>query len=107
VMETRARPGADGTSRDGVLEADTSELLFIHWITWITPGITRLVEPRVLPRGGRSRRQIGAILAMLREAGRARLHLRAGDIGSRRQGHNHGKNSLAEIQIPWILQAPA
>ncbi len=51
-------------------------------------------------------RQIGAILAMLREAGalESTFVLVTSDHGGK--GHNHGKNSLAEIQIPWILAGP-
>ena len=51
-------------------------------------------------------RQIGAILDMLREAGalESTFVLVTSDHGGK--GHNHGKNSLAEIQIPWILAGP-
>ena len=51
-------------------------------------------------------RQIGAILDTLREAGAldSTFVLVTSDHGGK--GHNHGKNSLAEIQIPWILAGP-
>jgi hypothetical protein len=51
-------------------------------------------------------RQIGAILDMLREAGAldSTFVLVTSDHGGK--GHHHGKNSLAEIQIPWILAGP-
>jgi predicted AlkP superfamily pyrophosphatase or phosphodiesterase len=51
-------------------------------------------------------RQIGAILDMLREAGalESTFVLVTSDHGGK--GHNHGKNSLAEIEIPWILAGP-
>jgi arylsulfatase A-like enzyme len=51
-------------------------------------------------------RQIGAILDMLREAGAldSTFVLVISDHGGK--GHNHGKNSLAEIRIPWILAGP-
>jgi arylsulfatase A-like enzyme len=43
---------------------------------------------------------------MLREAGAldSTFVLVTSDHGGK--GHNHGKNSLAEIQIPWILAGP-
>jgi len=51
-------------------------------------------------------RQIGAIVAMLREAGAldSTFVLVTSDHGGK--GHNHGGNSLAEIRIPWILAGP-
>ena len=51
-------------------------------------------------------RQIEAVLGMLRETGtlESTFVLVTSDHGGK--GHNHGKNSLAEIQIPWILAGP-
>jgi arylsulfatase A-like enzyme len=83
------------------------ELLFIHLDNvdhaghhsgWSSREYYRAVEE--------ADRQIGAILAMLREAGAldSTFVLVTSDHGGK--GHNHGKNSLAEIQIPWILAGP-
>ncbi|HEY1220334.1 MAG TPA: alkaline phosphatase, partial [Bryobacteraceae bacterium] len=83
------------------------ELLFIHLDNvdhaghhsgWRSREYYRAVEE--------ADRQIGAILAMLREAGEldSTFVLVTSDHGGK--GHNHGKNSLAEIQIPWILAGP-
>ena len=83
------------------------ELLFIHLDNvdhaghhsgWSSREYYRAVEE--------ADRQIGAILAMLREAGAldSTFVLVTADHGGK--GHNHGKNSLAEIQIPWILAGP-
>ena len=83
------------------------ELLFIHLDNvdhaghhsgWSSREYYRAVEE--------ADRQIGAILAMLREAGEldSTFVLVTSDHGGK--GHNHGKNSLAEIQIPWILAGP-
>jgi len=51
-------------------------------------------------------RQIGAVVDTLREAGalESTFVLVTSDHGGK--GHHHGKNSLAEIQIPWILAGP-
>ena len=51
-------------------------------------------------------RHIGEIIAMLEEQGAvdSTYILVTSDHGGK--GRNHGKNSLAEIQIPWILAGP-
>lgn len=51
-------------------------------------------------------RHIGEILAMLEEqsADNSTYVLITSDHGGK--GRNHGKNSLAEIQIPWVLAGP-
>ncbi|MGB9454776.1 MAG: alkaline phosphatase [Bryobacteraceae bacterium] len=83
------------------------ELLFIHLDNvdhaghqsgWSSQEYYRAVEV--------ADRQIGAILDMLRDAGAldSTFVLVTSDHGGK--GHNHGKNSLAEIQIPWILAGP-
>ncbi|MFZ0932923.1 MAG: alkaline phosphatase [Bryobacteraceae bacterium] len=83
------------------------ELLFIHLDNvdhaghqsgWSSREYYRAVEV--------ADRQIGAILDMLRDAGAldSTFVLVTSDHGGK--GHNHGKNSLAEIQIPWILAGP-
>jgi predicted AlkP superfamily pyrophosphatase or phosphodiesterase len=50
--------------------------------------------------------QIGAMLDMLRDSGglASTYVLVTSDHGGK--GHSHGKNSLAEILIPWILSGP-
>lgn len=83
------------------------ELLFIHLDNvdhaghhagWSSREYYRAVEE--------ADRQIGAVLDMLREAGElgSTFMLVTSDHGGK--GHHHGKNSLAEIQIPWILAGP-
>ena len=83
------------------------ELLFIHLDNvdhaghhsgWSSRAYYRAVEE--------ADRQIGAIAAMLRDAGAldSTFVLVTSDHGGK--GHNHGRNSLAEIQIPWILAGP-
>jgi len=83
------------------------ELLFVHLDNvdhaghhsgWSSPAYYRAVEE--------ADRQISAVLDMLRDAGAlgSTFVLVTSDHGGK--GHNHGKNSLAEIQIPWILAGP-
>jgi len=83
------------------------ELLFVHLDNvdhaghrsgWSSPAYYRAVEE--------ADRQIGAVLDMLRGAAAldSTFVLVTSDHGGK--GHNHGKNSLAEIQIPWILAGP-
>jgi len=65
---------------------------------WATPAYYRAVEE--------ADRYIGVILDMLRDesAQDSTFVLITSDHGGK--GRNHGKNSLAEIQIPWILAGP-
>jgi predicted AlkP superfamily pyrophosphatase or phosphodiesterase len=83
------------------------ELLFIHLDNvdhaghrsgWSSREYYRAVEE--------ADRQIGAILGMLRDAGalESTFVLVTSDHGGK--GRHHGKNSLAEIRIPWILAGP-
>ena len=69
-----------------------------HADGWATPSYYRAVED--------ADRYAGVILDMLREEGalNSTYVLISSDHGGK--GRNHGKNSLEEIQIPWILSGP-
>jgi hypothetical protein len=83
------------------------ELMFVHLDNvdhaghadgWATPAYYRAVED--------ADRYIGGILDMLRDESAldSTFVLISSDHGGK--GHGHGRNSLAEIQIPWILSGP-
>jgi arylsulfatase A-like enzyme len=83
------------------------ELLFIHLDNVDHAGHRLGWSSRAYYRAvAEADRQIGAIFEMLRTAGAldSTFVLVTSDHGGK--GHNHGKNSLAEIQIPWILAGP-
>lgn len=69
-----------------------------HADGWATPSYYRAVED--------ADRYVGVILDMLRDEGAldSTYVLVSSDHGGK--GHKHGKNSLEEIQIPWILSGP-
>jgi arylsulfatase A-like enzyme len=69
-----------------------------HSEGWATPAYYRAVED--------ADRYVGAILNMLREESAldSTFVLVSSDHGGK--GRGHGKNSLEEIQIPWILSGP-
>ena len=69
-----------------------------HADGWATPSYYRAVED--------ADRYVGVILDMLREerALESTYVLISSDHGGK--GRGHGKNSLEEIQIPWILSGP-
>jgi predicted AlkP superfamily pyrophosphatase or phosphodiesterase len=69
-----------------------------HTDGWATPSYYRAVED--------ADRYIGVILDMLREEGalQSTYVLISSDHGGK--GHGHGRNSLEEIRIPWILSGP-
>lgn len=69
-----------------------------HADGWATPSYYRAVED--------ADRYAGVILDMLRGEGEleSTYVLVSSDHGGK--GRNHGKNSLDEIQIPWILSGP-
>jgi predicted AlkP superfamily pyrophosphatase or phosphodiesterase len=107
VMEHQSGPARTTAAAIGYWKRYRPELLFIHLDNvdhaghhsgWSSPTYYRAVEE--------ADRQIGAILDMLRESGAldSTFVLVTSDHGGK--GHNHGKNSLAEIQIPWILAGP-
>ena len=107
VMEHQRGPERTAQAAMEYWKRYRPELLFIHLDNvdhaghrsgWSSREYYRAVEE--------ADRQIGAILDMLREAGalESTFVLVTSDHGGK--GHNHGKNSLAEIQIPWILAGP-
>jgi hypothetical protein len=69
-----------------------------HAEGWATPAYYRAVED--------ADRYVGSILDMLRSQAAldSTFVLVTSDHGGK--GHGHGKNSLEEIQIPWILSGP-
>jgi len=107
VMEHQRGPQRTAQAAIEYWKRYRPELLFIHLDNvdhaghrsgWSSREYYRAVEE--------ADRQIGAILAMLREAAAldSTFVLVTSDHGGK--GHNHGGNSLAEIQIPWILAGP-
>jgi len=107
VMEHQRGPERTARAAMEYWKRYRPELLFIHLDNvdhaghhsgWSSREYYRAVEE--------ADRQIGAILDMLRDAAAldSTFVLVTSDHGGK--GHNHGKNSLAEIQIPWILAGP-
>ena len=107
VMEHQSGPQRTTQAAIGYWKRNRPELLFVHLDNVDHAGHHSGWSSREYYRAvNEADRQIGAILDMLREAGAlaSTFVLVTSDHGGK--GHNHGKNSLAEIQIPWIVAGP-
>ncbi len=91
----------------GYWEQNRPDLMFVHLdnvdhagheVGWATPGYYQAVAE--------ADRYVGRFMDMLERLGASdsTYILITSDHGGK--GRNHGKNSLAEIQIPWILAGP-
>jgi len=107
VMEHQRGPQRTAQAAIEYWKRYRPELLFIHLDNvdhaghrsgWSSREYYRAVEE--------ADRQIGAILAMLREAAALDSTFVLVTSDHAGKGHNHRGNSLAEIQIPWILAGP-